>query len=114
MRKCPFCGCEASFWTREATEDYQALIIDCKVCPANMVEWVYKYDKNFAENFEKKKAEMFEAWNSRIERTAKVKYIVHTHGYPDEGLCGNCNEDVNGLYDYCPYCGAKLDWSGNE
>lgn len=44
------------------------------------------------------------------ERTAKVKYIVHTHGYPDEGLCGNCSEDVNGLYDYCPYCGAKLEW----
>ena len=44
------------------------------------------------------------------ERTAKVKDIVHTHGYPDEGLCGNCNEDVNGLYDYCPYCGARLEW----
>lgn len=44
------------------------------------------------------------------ERIVKVKYIVHTHGYPDEGLCGNCNEDVNGLYDYCPYCGVRLEW----
>ena len=59
--------------------------------------------------------EVIKAWNMAMgERTAKVKYIVHTHGYPDEGLCGNCNEDVNGLYDYCPSCGAKLDWSENE
>ena len=63
--------------------------------------------------------EAIDAWNramgsaeksSTVERTAKVKDIVHTHGYPDEGLCGNCNEDVNGLYDYCPYCGARLEW----
>lgn len=44
------------------------------------------------------------------EQTAKVRDIVHTHGYPDEGLCGNCNADVNGLYNYCPYCGARLEW----
>lgn len=44
------------------------------------------------------------------KRTVKVKDIVHIHGYPDEGLCGNCNEDVNGLYDYCPYCGCRLEW----
>lgn len=73
LKPCPFCGGEADFWVRNAleAEDYQALIIDCNDCPANMEEWVYKYDKNFAENFEKKKAEMYEAWNGRIERTAR-------------------------------------------
>ena len=45
------------------------------------------------------------------EKTTKVTQIEHIHGYPDEGNCGNCGEDVNGLYDYCPYCGIKLDWS---
>ena len=60
------------------------------------------------------KTEAVQAWNRAMgERTVKVRDIVHTHGYPDEGLCGNCNEDVNGLYDYCPNCGVKLDWSEN-
>lgn len=78
LKRCPFCGGEADFWTRKAfeTEDYQALIIDCKDCPANMEEWVYKYDKNFAKNFEKKKAEMFEKWNRRAEPEVKTQYIA--------------------------------------
>ena len=60
------------------------------------------------------KIEAVQAWNMAMgERTAKVRDIIHTHGYSDEGLCGNCNEDVNDLYDYCPNCGVKLDWSEN-
>ena len=108
LKPCPFCGSEVSFWAREAAEDYQALIIDCKDCPANMEEWVYKYDKNFVENFEKKKAEMFEAWNRRIERTAKVEWskVDGCH------LCGECGSAVFlTCDDYCAGCGAKLDWS---
>ena len=62
--------------------------------------------------YDRKQYEKGYADGQRVrERTAKVRDIVHTHGYPDEGLCGNCNEDVNDLYDYCPNCGAKLDWS---
>lgn len=114
LKPCPFCGGEVSFWTREASEDYQVLIIDCEVCPANMEEWVYKYDKNFTENFEKKKIEIFEAWNKQIEWTAKVKNIAHVRGYPAEGTCGNCGFDVEDVGEYCAGCGAKLDWSGNE
>ena len=108
LERCPFCGGEVDFWTREATEEYQALIIDCKDCPANMEEWVYKYDKNFTENFEKKKAEMYEAWNRRIERMAKVKVL-----YRDEsvifGHC-ECGQAVNTYGNYCHKCGAKLEW----
>lgn len=116
LKKCPFCGGEVDFWTKTEAKNYQALIIDCKDCPANMEKWVYKYDKNFAKNFEKKKAEMFEAWNSRSEQIAKVKkfpvecfneaYAVMS-GYCD---CGALvfNDERN---KYCPHCGAKLDWS---
>lgn len=111
LERCPFCGGEVSFWIREPSEDYQALIIDCKDCPANMEEWVYKYDKNFAENFEKKKVEMFEAWNRRIERIAKVKNITHVRGYPPEGECSNCGFYVDDDGEYCPGCGARLEWN---
>lgn len=118
LKTCPFCGGEVSFWTRQAgeAEEYQALIIDCKDCPANMEEWVYKYDKNFAENFEKKKAEMFEAWNRRDvtdtndwskERTAKAEWseVDGCH------LCGECGFAVTPNCDvYCAGCGARLEW----
>ena len=122
LKLCPFCGSEVDFWTRQAfeAEEYQALIIDCKDCPANMEEWVYKYDKNFAENFEKKKAEMFEAWNKRIERK-KGKWIKEDlSGYLTLGgnsiyHCSECGH-VEGPYprprltDFCPSCGARLEW----
>lgn len=106
LKPCPFCGGEVDFWTRQAheAEEYQALIIDCKDCPANMEEWVYKYDKNFAENFEKKKVEMFEAWNKRFERTVKV-----TKGAYDLMRC-ECGIPVSSNFDYCPKCQARLEW----
>lgn len=121
LERCPFCGGDVDFWTKEAAEDYQALIIDCKDCPANMEEWIYKYDKNFAENFEKKKAEMFEAWNRRIERTAKVvnKEIDYRDdeyehdrlgGQFQKGKCGICKHRVIEEFDFCPSCGARLEW----
>lgn len=45
------------------------------------------------------------------KQMVKVKNIVHTYGYPDEGICGFCHEEVNSLYNYCPECGMKLEWS---
>ena len=110
LKPCPFCGSEADFWMRQAyeAEDYQALIIDCKDCPANMEEWVYKYDGNFVENVEKKKIEMFEAWNSRAERTAKVK--VHSHPCGVSGKCCACGGDVYNDDPYCSHCGARMEW----
>lgn len=120
LKPCPFCGEEVSFWVRETTEDYQALIIDCEVCPANMEEWVYKYDKNFAENFEKKKEEMFESWNRRVvtdtnvgskERTTKAEWSEIDGCY----LCGECGFAVTPKCDvYCAGCGCKLDWNEDE
>lgn len=111
LKPCPFCGGEADFWMRQAleAEDYQALIIDCKDCPANMEEWVYKYDVNFIENVEKKKIEMFEAWNRRAERTAKVE--IYTDDQEELWSICECETDVQKSYNYCPECGAKLDWS---
>lgn len=112
LERCPFCGGEVSFWTRQAqVEDYQALIIDCEDCPANMEEWIYKYDKNFAENFEKKKAEMFEAWNRRFKRIAKVKNYQDPIGMGGYGDCSECGAEVNEQYTYCPNCGARLEWN---
>lgn len=29
-------------------------------------------------------------------------------------ICDNCSGLLYGYMSYCPRCGAKLDWSGNE
>lgn len=108
LERCPFCGGEVDFWIRTEAEDYQALIIDCKDCPANMEEWVYKYDKNFTENFEKKKVEMFEAWNRRIERTAKVVKEDNIC------ICDNCSWVVFTGMKYCLACGYRLIWGEDD
>lgn len=46
------------------------------------------------------------------ERTAKVKIR-----YQDEsikfGFC-ECGQGINSFSKYCPECGCKLDWSGND
>ena len=56
--------------------------------------------------------EAIEAWNRAMgERIAKVLNITHVRGYPPDGECGNCGFDVTDDGEYCPGCGAKLDWS---
>ena len=103
---CPFCGSEADFWFHNAggDDEYEALIIDCKKCSANMERWVAKYSKTFAEDVTKTKAEMIEEWNTRTERTAKA--ITEDR----VSICDNCSGLLYGYMSYCPCCGAKLDW----
>jgi hypothetical protein len=49
---------------------------------------------------------------------AENKNWQRTDGSPIFLSCSECNETVmnNGSahWNYCPNCGAKLDWSGNE
>ena len=53
-----------------------------------------------------------------IERTAKViDKSVGRHSIIDFDWVGKCEKCGNGIqyaFDYCPYCGSKLDWSENE
>ena len=72
-------------------------------------------------------AEAVTAWNramgngdkaSPVERTAKViDKSVGRHSITDfdwTGICEKCGNEIQYSFDFCPYCGAKLDWSGNE
>lgn len=54
-----------------------------------------------------------------IELTAKVEYIAEVYrgeivDHYLSGMCGICGEYAYDHAKYCSYCGAKLDWSGNE
>ena len=57
-------------------------------------------------------AEAIIVWNRAMgERTVKVKNITHVRGYPHEGKCSNCGFDVYDDGEYCPGCGARLEWN---
>lgn len=111
LKPCPHCGSEAEFFVHNNFgEDYKTLIIDCKECFACMELMIDAYTS--AEDFEKAKKELFEAWNRRIERTAKVE--TYTDDQQETWRVCECGTDVLKIFNYCPECGAKLDWSGNE
>jgi hypothetical protein len=101
------CGGEAIIYINGAC---QAKIY-CKKCGIESNIFATKY-------------KAIEAWNRAMsgnvrkcakdarctERTAKVKNIAHVRGYPPEGECSNCGFDVVDDGEYCPGCGARLEW----
>lgn len=117
LKPCPFCGSEADFWFHNAggDDEYEALIIDCKECSANMERWVAKYSKTFAEDVTKTKAEMIEEWNTRTERTAKVTQVERGSTTLLVWRCENCGQYMHRAswareVNYCSHCGARLEW----
>ena len=53
-----------------------------------------------------------------IERTAKViDKSAGRHSIIEFDWVGKCEKCGNGIqyaFDYCPYCGSRLDWSDDE
>ena len=55
-------------------------------------------------------AEAITAWNRAMgERTAKVE--TYTDDQQETWSVCECGTDVWKSYNYCPECGAKLEWS---
>lgn len=50
--------------------------------------------------------------SAETERTAKVE--TYTDGQEVLWSICECETDVRKSYNYCPGCGAKLEWSENE
>lgn len=60
--------------------------------------------------FNKDKDKAIEVWNRVMdERTAKVE--TYTDDQQETWSVCECGTDVRKGYNYCPKCGAKLDWS---
>lgn len=115
LKPCPFCGGEA-FVHMLGNEIAKGYYIACDECGAKTIVFGYE-------------AEAIEEWNRRAERTVKVIHKQETHIVtPPKSTttayetvvnlwteCGNCG--AMGMYhgwNYCPSCGAKLDWSDDE
>ena len=41
-----------------------------------------------------------------------AKAITHTATKLDDATCPSCGNVIRLIYDYCHYCGQKLDWEG--
>lgn len=73
--------------------------------------YVYCQNCNTDSDYYETETEAIEAWNKAMGvRTAKVKNIAYIRGYPPEGECSNCGYDVVDDGEYCPSCGARLEW----
>lgn len=104
LKPCPFCGGEA--WVIQILEDLYA--VECRKC------WTR------TGTYQPTKAEAIEAWNRRAERTAKGEWMYKPNEYDGNTYeCSRCGEPwtlIEGTpkennMNYCPNCGAKLDWS---
>ena len=112
---CPFCGGEAEYYTYEQEHDlydsntlgfletYETTehYVGCKECLAMVGTFVTK-------------KQAVKAWNTRAERTChfdQTDKIPTTSGMIRVWECSNCGrecEELNGVYEYCPHCKAKV------
>ena len=114
LKDCPFCGGKAVLnhgHIISATGQCLANV-KCSECGiASRVVWS-------TDSPEEAVKEAIEAWNRRAERTAKAITVMHPVVGSDRTIagtsCENCGNIVNIFDNYCPGCGAKLDWSDDE
>ena len=97
------CGGEAKV-DKQTTLDGDGQEIPCWVVYCTNCLMVT--DAQFSES------EAIEAWNLAMgKRTAKVESLVLT-SYPSQTVwkCGECGKLLLGQVNYCPICGARLEW----
>lgn len=129
LQPCPFCGGEAIMKIQRHIPKGYEYTPTCKntSCAGRLTKkWLTE-------------AEAIEAWNRRAEttvetlmrvfaydatcgvcdkrkeRTAKViDKSVGRHSISDFdwiGKCEKCGNEIQYSFDFCPYCGAELEWS---
>lgn len=82
MKPCPFCGSKEENPYDHTPECYLHMLW-------SLIEGIS----------EPSREDLLQAWNTRAERTVKLK---------DNGHCPDCNRLVGTGERYCAYCGAKV------
>lgn len=108
------CGCGGNPECRLIGRDYntrwQGEVI-CSSCGINVLGVGTYTDRETAAE------DAIEAWNTAMRLyEVPVKSQIEKDGeiYDRLGLCGRCEQVVNNSYDFCPYCGSKLDWVAED
>lgn len=123
LKPCPFCGgkAEARISPNSRSEEGESFYeVRCKKCGVHVTGksfnfWTVEYNAEKPQDL----LSAVNRWNKRAceESERKTgKWINHK----DEHQCSICGEVVieevydgewgsNGIYEYCPYCGAKME-----
>lgn len=102
LKPCPFCGSEAIYLTFTRYYDREDTV--CVFC--NRCKSVVTLEWNEAEGInDRTKAKAIEAWNTRAERTGRIK--EDETGYLVCSECGAIQPEEWTVY-YCWNCGAKV------
>ena len=103
LKPCPFCGGNANIIAYPEFDPKRKVYVQCEKC-------------GISTRMKDTPKEAFEAWNRRVERTAKAEnlreeYNLDGRCFITYGDCNICGEQVEYPDKYCHECGAKLDWS---
>ena len=124
LRPCPFCGGEANiyqmhFWDRTYTCECSDCGIETK--PMNTEAEAIEARNRRTETASDTLMRVFAydatcgVCDKRKEWTAKViDKSVGRHSISDFdwiGKCEKCGNEIQYSFDFCPYCGARLEWS---
>ena len=122
LLRCPFCGgevyvakIEPRLYRPSCNHPYSVVCYNCDL--------FFGYDGDYGGEYDTE-AEAIEAWNRRFvtdtnvgskERTAKVTDTWIVAGYDElNAWCPVCEHRITRGCSFCPTCGVKLEWSGNE
>ena len=108
LKPCPFCG---SGWLYETWKDgyyIETPTLFCNSCKAS-VTWEQIEDEGVNDET---KTFVREHWNSRAERTCRMKYSGGTPEFAslDTWTCSECGYEMYDIAEpnYCPNCGCKV------
>lgn len=108
LKQCPFCGGEAIVERDSFSGSFYVGCLNDECLGFSGLGWTYK-----------KEEEAIEAWNKRHERTChfdQTDEIPTISGMIRVWECSNCGrecEELNGVYEYCPHCKAKVIQDAN-
>lgn len=104
LRPCPFCGAKAELVDIGKGEYGFVGYVIC-ACGARVT--------SVCDHPSEVSATVARAWNRRAERTCRADLTEDRgEGHPwrtwECSACGGTYEDVNGRYERCPHCGARV------
>lgn len=100
LKPCPFCGGKPYLYHDCSSESGDWYVIDCLNDNCPMFNRRGAWDTvNVTTGWRKTEEEAIRAWNTRNERTVKLK---------DNGHCPDCRKLVGTGENYCSWCGAKI------